>query len=186
MNLVDRLNQIIPRLEDPALLANHGIGNEVGFYVFDYPPEDEITVRGHIDLIKRHFEKTNMIRIIEINLFDVLLDILKGKKVLDKVQASELQWPQQKLRSNLAPLTRVEVVVSQIVQRVGQDHDVVFLTGIGSAYPLIRGHEVLNNLHDKLDRKPLVMFYPGKYTMQELVLFGILEANYYRAFRLVP
>jgi len=62
----------------------------------------------------------------------------------------------------------------------------VFLTGVGSAFPLIRGHEVLNNLHDKLDRKPLVLFYPGKYTMQELVLFGILEANYYRAFRLVP
>jgi hypothetical protein len=76
--------------------------------------------------------------------------------------------------------------VNEIVRQVGQNHDIVFLTGVGSAFPLIRGHEVLNNLHDKLDRKPLVLFYPGKYTMQELVLFGILEANYYRAFRLVP
>jgi hypothetical protein len=186
MSLDDRLNQIIPRLEDPAFLANQGIGNEIGFYVFDYPPEDELKVRAHVALIRRHFEKTGTIRIVEINLFDVLLDILKGKKVLDKVLLSELQWPPQKLKSNLAPLTRVENVVNEIVRQVGQNHDIVFLTGVGSAFPLIRGHEVLNNLHDKLDRKPLVLFYPGKYTMQELVLFGILEANYYRAFRLVP
>ena len=186
MSLDDRLNQIIARLEEPAFLANQGIGNEIGFYVFDYPPEDEIKVREHVALIRRHFEKTGTIRIVEINLFDVLLDILKGKKVLDKVLASESQWPPQKLKSNLAPVTRVDLVVNQIVQRVAQDHDIVFLTGIGSAYPLIRAHEVLNNLHDKLDKKPLVMFYPGKYTMQELVLFGQLEANYYRAFRLVP
>jgi hypothetical protein len=186
MSLDDRLNQIIARLEDPAFLANQGIGNEIGFYVFDYPSEDEIKVREHIALIKRHFEKAGSIRIVEINLFDVLLDILKSKKVLDKVLASESQWPPQKLKSNLAPVTRVELVVNQIAQRVAPEHDVVFLTGVGSAYPLIRGHEVLNNLHDKLDKKPLVMFYPGKYTMQELVLFGTLEANYYRAFRLVP
>ena len=50
---------------------------------------------------------------------------------------------------------------------------------------LIRAHELLNNLHDKLDDKPMVLFYPGKYNMQELMLFGMLEANYYRAFRLV-
>ena len=186
MSLDDRLNQIIARLEEPAFLANQGIGNEIGFYVFDYTPEDEIKVREHVALIRRHFEKIGTLRIVEINLFDVLLDILKGKKVLDKVLASESQWSPQKLKSNLAPVTRVDLVVNQIVQRVAQDHDIVFLTGIGSAYPLVRAHEVLNNLHDKLDKKPLVMFYPGKYTMQELVLFGQLEANYYRAFRLVP
>lgn len=185
MSLDDRLNQIIPRLEDTAFLANKGIGNEIGFYVFDYPPEDELKVREHVALIKHHFEKTGTIRIVEINLFEVLLDILKAKKVFDKVLVSEPQWSSQKLKSSLAPLTRVELVVNQIAERVGQAHDIVFLTGIGSAYPLVRGHEVLNNLHDKLDRKPLVMFYPGNYTMQELVLFGILEANYYRAFRLV-
>jgi hypothetical protein len=188
MNLDDRLNQIISRLEEPAFLANQGIGNEIGFYVFDYPPEDEIKVREHIALIKRHFEKTGTIRIVEINLFDVLLDILKGKKQLDTVLRSERQWSPQQLHSKLAPIVKVERVVNHIVQLASQEHDIVFLTGVGSAYPLIRAHEVLNNLHDKklLVDKPLVLFYPGKYTMQELVLFGMLEANYYRAFRLVP
>jgi hypothetical protein len=188
MSLDDRLNQIIARLEEPSFLANQGIGNEIGFYVFDYPPEDEIKVREHVALIRRHFEKAGTIRIVEINLFDVLLDILKGKKVIDKVLLSEKQWSLQQLHSKLAPVVNKDAVVNRIVELAGPDHDLVFLTGIGSAYPLVRAHEVLNNLHDKklLADKPLVMFYPGKYTMQELVLFGQLEANYYRAFRLVP
>lgn len=185
MNLDDRLNQIIAKLEEPAFLANQGIGNEIGFYVFDYPPGDELKVREHIALIRRHFEKKGVLRIVEINLFDVLLDILKGKKVLDKILDSESQWTSQQLRSKLAPMLKVELVVDKIAQQADAGHDIIFLTGVGSAFPLIRAHEVLNNLHDKLDRKPLVLFYPGNYTMQELILFGMLEANYYRAFRLV-
>ena len=61
----------------------------------------------------------------------------------------------------------------------------VFLSGVGSAFPLIRTHEILNNLHEKLPDTPVVVFYPGVYNLQELILFGLLDANYYRAFRLV-
>lgn len=62
----------------------------------------------------------------------------------------------------------------------------MLLTGIGKCYPLLRSHKVLNNLHQAIDRVPVVMFYPGRYDGQELVLFGeIKDDNYYRAFRLV-
>ncbi|MEP6987881.1 MAG: VWA domain-containing protein, partial [Chloroflexota bacterium] len=36
-----RLNQIKDRLASPELLSNAGLGNEIGFYIFDYPPERE-------------------------------------------------------------------------------------------------------------------------------------------------
>lgn len=186
MSLIDRLNQIIPRLEDPVFLANQGIGNEVGFYVFDYPPEDEVVVREHVALVRRHFEKMGTVRVAEVNLFDVLLEVLRSKKVLDRVLQSESQWSPSEMMTKLGPVTRMELVVNQIMQAIPAGTQVVFFTGTGSAFPLIRGHEVLNNLHDRLDRIPVVLFYPGKYTMQELVLFGLLEANYYRAFRLIP
>ena len=63
---------------------------------------------------------------------------------------------------------------------------VIFITGIGKCYPIIRSHTVLNNLHQVIDDVPVVMFYPGKYDGQELVLFGeIKDDNYYRAFKLV-
>ena len=77
------------------------------------------------------------------------------------------------------------LIVKYIQERTPQEA-VVFLTGIGKCYPLLRSHKVLNNLHQAMDRVPVVMFYPGKYDGQELVLFGsIKDDNYYRAFRLV-
>jgi hypothetical protein len=34
----ERLNRILPRLTSNELLNNKGLGNEIGFYIFDYPP----------------------------------------------------------------------------------------------------------------------------------------------------
>ena len=63
---------------------------------------------------------------------------------------------------------------------------VVLITGIGKCYPILRSHTVLNNLHQVVDNVPVVLFYPGNYDGQELVLFGeIKDDNYYRAFKLV-
>ena len=183
--LKDRLNQIIPKLEDRAFLANEGIGNEIGFYIFDYPPEDELAVRDAVSMIEKHFAKAGTVRVVTVNLFDVLLDMLKSRKLLDPVLKSELKWGPRATKCKIDPLLKKSLVADEIVRRAGDDFNVLLLTGVGPAYPLIRTHEVLNNLHDKFDRKPLVVFFPGEYNMQELRLFGRLDANYYRAFRLV-
>ena len=46
--------------------------------------------------------------------------------------------------------------------------------------------DFLNNLHQKLDEVPVVMFFPGKYSGTDLVLFNTVEgSNYYRAFPLI-
>lgn len=68
-----------------------------------------------------------------------------------------------------------------------QAHDLVLASGVGSAWPLLRSHTLLNNLHPVMGRTPLVLFYPGRYDGQALRLFGkVRSANYYRAFKLVP
>lgn len=77
-------------------------------------------------------------------------------------------------------------MIVQYIQERTPEEAVIFLTGIGKCYPLLRSHKVLNNLHQAIDRVPVVMFYPGKYDGQELILFSkIKDDNYYRAFRLV-
>ena len=43
--LHNRLDEIQPKIESEDFLKNQGLGNEIGFYVFDYPPESEIEVR---------------------------------------------------------------------------------------------------------------------------------------------
>jgi hypothetical protein len=65
-------------------------------------------------------------------------------------------------------------------------HDLVLVSGVGSVYPMLRAHTLLNNLHTVMGKTPLVLFYPGKYDRQSLKLFNRLSSdNYYRAFKLV-
>ena len=60
----------------------------------------------------------------------------------------------------------------------------MLLIGIGKCYPIIRSHTILNNLHQVVDDVPVIMFYPGIYSGQDLMLFGeIKDDNYYRAFK---
>ena len=77
------------------------------------------------------------------------------------------------------------LIVNYILERT-PSICVVFLTGVGKAYPILRSHNVLNNLHQKLDEVPVVMFFPGKYSGRDLILFNTIEgSNYYRAFPLI-
>jgi hypothetical protein len=60
----------------------------------------------------------------------------------------------------------------------------VFLTGIGSVFPFIRSHTVLNNLQNSIKDRPTIMFFPGTHG-SDLSLFGKMkDDNYYRAFNL--
>jgi hypothetical protein len=73
-----------------------------------------------------------------------------------------------------------------VAQAKPEEADIVIMTGVGNAWPLLRSHTLLNNLHALMEKTPLVMFYPGVYDGQGLSLFGCVEdRNYYRAFRLV-
>ena len=69
-------------------------------------------------------------------------------------------------------------------------NSVVLLTGIGKCYPLLQAPEVFNkvlyNMPQAYMSVPMILFYPGTYNEQELIVFDELkEDNYYRAFRIV-
>ena len=197
--LTQRLNQILPKITSDEFLAGSGIGNEIAFHIFDYPPEDELRVRNHIEFVLERLPRSKPnLRVKHINLFDFLLDYLRERDLLKK--SLELQ----KQKGDTALMKAMKGVLSEgkIAQRFGEiaqpeQHDLVLISGVGSAYPMLRSHTLLNNLHSIMGQTPLVMFYPGKYDQISLRLFGKSgasirgapsrgrQANYYRAFRLV-
>lgn len=184
-----RLNQILPRLTSPELLTNTGLGNEIGFYIFDYPPESELVVREHIvHLLNQLGKKHADIKVKHINLFELVIEYLKARNLLDKALKIEREKGDAELLKALQSPLHVEKLADWFGQSVKpQSYDLVLISGVGSAYPLIRSHGLLNNLPRVMGRVPLVVFYPGKYDMQSLRLFSRLsDNNYYRAFRLVP
>lgn len=185
----ERLNKIIPRLTSEELLNNAGLGNEIGFYIFDYPPERELQVREHLRFILDYLKKKwPELRIKHINLFELLVDYLKNRKLLDRAVKVQIKEGDKALLKALrAPLGADKIAATFIQEARPQEHDLVLVSGVGSSWPLLRSHNLLNNLHIPMGNIPLVMFYPGVYTGQGLRLFGRLrERNYYRAFRLVP
>ncbi len=187
--LNERLNKILPRITSDEFLNGSGIGNEIAFYIFDYPPEDELRVRDFLKTLLEHLPKQRPdLRTKHIDLFDLVLDYLRNRNLLDKSLKKQREEGDKQLMSALkAPLheTKISAVFAQVAQPLS--HDLVIVSGVGSVWPLVRSHTLLNNLQAVMGQTPLVMFYPGKYDGQTLRLFGkIKNKNYYRAFKLVP
>lgn len=187
--LNERLNKILPRVISDEFLSGSGIGNEIAFYIFDYPPEDELRVRDYLRTLLDHIPKQKHgLRAQHVNLFDFVLNYLKHRKLLDKAIQLQAEKGDEALKKALAgPLheTKLAVHFAEVVQP--QEHDLVIVSGVGSVWPLLRSHSLLNNLQPVMGKTPLVMFYPGRYDGQSLRLFGKLKNNnYYRAFKLVP
>lgn len=187
----ERLVQIEPRITTPEFLENKGLGNEVGYYVFDYPPQEELTVREHIDTLKKKYQGDDgRLQIVTFDLYEIILEILNQKGYLEKCFAFEktkgADYTFEAIIKMLRLTSKSNLIVNYIVEHTPKENAVVFITGVGKAFPMIRSHNVLNNLHQVLDCVPVVMFFPGKYSGQDLQLFGtIKDDNYYRAFALV-
>lgn len=89
------------------------------------------------------------------------------------------------IRKALHPILKPENFIKIIRERV-EEHNLIFITGVGKIWPLLRSHTILNNLHHVLDKVPVIMFFPGKYDKTELHLFSkFKDDNYYRAFKLI-
>lgn len=191
MNSLDqRLDKAETIIAQPSFRQNKGLGNEVGYYVFDYPEEQELQVRERVEYIRKKNENsTDGFRVIVFDLYEIIIGILKEKGYLEKCFEFERSKGFDRVSKSVGNMLRISASDSLIVNYIRDNtppNSVIFLTGVGKCYPILRSHKVLNNLHQVIDNVPVVMFYPGKYDGQELVLFGeIKDDNYYRAFKLV-
>ena len=184
-----RLNKVLEKITSEEFLSGSGIGNEIGFYIFDYAPEEELRVREHIRFLLGHIPKVKQdLRVKHINLFDFALEYIQSRNLLDKALQMQRERGDEALKKALAgPLheNKLANVFTGVAQPL--NHHLVLVSGVGSVWPILRSHTLLNNLHPIMGSTPLVMFYPGRYDGQSLRLFGKLKNdNYYRAFKLVP
>jgi hypothetical protein len=187
--LNERLNKILPRITSDDFLSGHGIGNEIAFYIFDYPPEGELRVRDYLRILLDHIPRQKPgLRVQHVNLFDFVLEYLKRRKLLDKAIQMQKDKGDEALKKALAGPLHETKLASFFAEVARPDqNDLVILSGVGSVWPLLRSHALLNNLHPVMGHTPLVLFYPGRYDGQSLRLFGKLKnTNYYRAFKLIP
>ncbi|MBL4886873.1 MAG: DUF1788 domain-containing protein [Flavobacteriaceae bacterium] len=185
--LQKRLDLVLERIDSPKFLDNDGLGNEIGFWVFDYPANHELIVREQLRHITDKLTKRGH-KFVHINIFEILLEMLESRGLLERTFAREKQVGIDVVRKNLAGPLSQEKVAKYIAEKIQPDSlRFVVMSGLGNAWPLVRGHELLSALQDVMGNTPLVLFYPGEYSGQDLHMFGKIESrNYYRAFKLVP
>ena len=190
-SMQERFDHLFRAISSQRFLQRQGLGNEVPFFISPFDPADAVEMAAVQRNLVHRLEQ-NGIRILEINLYDLCLDLLTERNLLDRILDNEPEWSRDQLKELLQGVLDPEQhLVPAIARRMAAgEFDVMFLTGVGEIYPYIRSHTVLNNLQSTAKDQPTVMFFPGTYTHSlekgaSLDLFGRLhDDKYYRAFNI--
>jgi len=185
-NIANKFTQLYTIICSRSFLQMEALGGEIPFFISTYHPGQEIEVTKAIQSLKNKLENEG-IAILEINVYDIALEILDKELGLDEMFTIEREMNKSEFKDALQSVLDInEVLMPTIKEKIGKyNAEVYFLTGIGHVFPFIRSHNILNNLQNIATEAPTVMFFPGIYNGQSLELFGKLkDDNYYRAFNL--
>jgi len=187
----DRFQHLFSVISSKRFLSKQGLGNEVPFFICPFKPEESVEMGRLQRLLVNRLEQAG-IRILQINLYDLSIEILKERYIWEQILEMENTVSKEQLKELLQGVLDPEAhLVPAIATKLAStDFDVLFLCGVGEVFPYIRSHNVLNNLQSTAKEKPTVMFFPGAYTHSlesgaSLDLFGRLhDDKYYRAFNI--
>lgn len=187
----DRYDHLFKVISSERFLKKEGLGNEVPFFICPFPPEEALAMDRMRQQLTNRLEQHG-IAILNINLYDLSIDILKQRHIWGEIFEIERDTPKTELmellQGVLDPKSHLVPEIGAIMARTS--FDVMFISGVGEVFPYIRSHNVLNNLQSTARDQPTVMFFPGIYTQTlekgaTLNLFGRLyDDKYYRAFNI--
>ena len=190
-HISNRFEHLLQLMKSERFLKMQGLGNEVPFFICPYKVEESLDMNTSIQQLRRNLEQSG-INIVEINLYDLCIEILKEGDDLSWYIENESEHDKSMMLDDLQSILDVK---NSIIPRISEilnktPCDILFLTGVGEVFPFIRSHNVLNNLQSTAKSHPTVLFFPGKYTHSletgaSLDLFGRLhDDKYYRAFNI--
>lgn len=188
--LDEKLSLIEKVISDEDFRKNKGLSNEVGYYIFDYEAEEELKVREYIENLRKTNIKNQPGYELKIyDVYDLMIDLIEEEGLYEACIEMEENEGLDYLIEAVNDILRIDYddnYLNSYIDEKTPDNSVVFVTGVGKIFPFVRSHGILNKLHLVFDRVPVVLFYPGKYDGQSLILFSeFKDENYYRAFPLI-
>ena len=190
-NIQESFDHLLTVLSGQRFLQKEGLGNEVPFFICPFDVSVSVDVTKFQKQLVNRLEQSG-IRVLEINLYDLSIEILKDLGIWEQVIEIEPTVSKDELKELLQGVLDPETnLVPAIATKLkNNDFDILFLSGVGEVFPYIRSHHVLNNLQSTAKEKPTLMFFPGAYTHTlesgaSLDLFDRLhDDKYYRAFNI--
>ncbi len=190
-NLQTSFDHLLTVLSGKRFLQKEGLGNEVPFFICPFEASISVEVlRLEKQLVNRLAQSG--IRVLEINLYDLSIEMLKERGIWEQILEIEPSVSKDELKELLQgvldPEANLVPAIADLLKN--NEFEMLFLTGVGEIFPIIRSHHVLNNLQSTAKEKPTLMFFPGTYTHTlatgaSLDLFERLhDDKYYRAFNI--
>lgn len=176
--LFERLFQ---KISTPEFGKN--LGGVQSLFIQPIPPEKQLETSSQLERLSKRLEKKGQ-KSISINLYDLCLQILAEDECLEPILDNEASMDHQDL---LATLDSILDIKERIVPKMklvidGSNASFIFVDGVGSVYPFVRSHNILNNIGALAQNRNLILFFPGEYSNLQLHLFGrIFDENFYQA-----
>jgi hypothetical protein len=115
LNIEERLNKIERIIKEKDFLENKGLGNEVGYYVFDYSPKDELFVRNHIAFLKNKINGSSTgAKIIEYDLYNLMIEILDKEGYMETCIETEKENGYLDMAENIVDTLGLDYIVSNL------------------------------------------------------------------------
>lgn len=176
-------------LRSTRFLKMEGLSKEVPFFIYHYPPAWARDVDGLRDRVITKLRSDDGLNVVEINLYDLAVQLLRERGVWDRVLALEPDMDKAEFRETLqGMLDPHDHLAPAIRTRLeAQPSDMVFLAGIGEVFPFIRTHTVLENLQSVVTGRPMLAWFPGMYEFTQASGHQLRALNlsasdsYYRA-----
>lgn len=162
------------------------LGGELPLFIQPVPSEMQIDVESQIKRLATRLKKKG-IESVSINLYDLCMNILREANVLDTILEGEQNIEREDIISTLDSVLDIKSVIIPRIKNIiiEANPQYAFISGVGSVYPFVRSHGILNNIDELTDKCNLVLFFPGEYNNLQLKLFGkISDENYYRGHNL--
>jgi len=185
-DIVKKFDHLYKVISDEDFLQMRKLGGEIPFFIAAFDPKQQIEVDRAIRSLKNKLE-TNGIPVLELNLFDIALELLNKELGEGEIFELEKTMDKKEFKEALQSILDInEVLIPKIKDMIdATSAKVYFLTGIGLVFPFIRSHNVLNNLQNVAKKAPTVAFFAGEYNGYSLELFGLMkDDNYYRSFNI--
>ena len=180
MDIDTLFDGVFNKLSSPEFGKN--LGGELPLYIQPIPADLQPYVGDQIKRLSTRLQKKGK-ETISINLYD----ILQEEGVLETILEEEQNLSKDDIISTLDSVLDIKsVVIPRIKAAIDEAHPTfLFINGVGSVYPFVRSHGILNNIDELTGDCNLILFFPGDYDNLQLKLFGtISDENYYRGHNL--
>lgn len=188
-DLVSDEKHVYDVLRSERFLKMEGLSKEVPFFIYHFPPSWALAVEDMRDRVQTKLQSDDGLSVVEINLYDLAVELLKDRGVWERVFDLEPTMDKSEFREVLqGMLDPHDHLAPAIRARLDeQPSDMVFLTGIGEVFPFIRTHTVLENLQSVVVGRPMLAWFPGTYEFTQTAGHQLRALNlgasdsYYRA-----